>query len=416
PRTLRTHTHRPPARRPAAQSRSTHPTAGSHRPDPVAVGPHGRGSTGHLRRSQPHARPRQRGDPHRHHSRRQGPGVPGGVSAVRLGRQQAARRGRVTAARGRRSRARRRRSERSGLRPAQEATSERGSRRGSPAALRGADPRAVPCGRLVGADHQHQERSAEPAATAPVPSDSALQQVFTTWADGAISVEPLPAERVARRWQPAAEPHRKLAVATFDRRLDTFWRRASYSALTAAAHADQGVASETEERTTIDEPEPPEPTGGATGGDINPDRITGMAEGTDSPTASLMNELPAGAEFGTLVHAVLEEVDTSADDLAAEVRLRCAKAVARTMSTVDVAVLAHALTAALRTPIGRDTLADVAPADRLTELEFELPVAATVSVQRIAETIRTHLPADDPLAGYPDMLSELTPPPLRGFL
>jgi len=256
----------------------------------------------------------------------------------------------------------------------------------------------------------------EPAATAPVPSDSALQQVFTTWADGAISVEPLPAERVARRWQPAAEPHRKLAVATFDRRLDTFWRRASYSALTAAAHADQGVASETEERTTIDEPEPPEPTGGATGGDINPDRITGMAEGTDSPTASLMNELPAGAEFGTLVHAVLEEVDTSADDLAAEVRLRCAKAVARTMSTVDVAVLAHALTAALRTPIGRDTLADVAPADRLTELEFELPVAATVSVQRIAETIRTHLPADDPLAGYPDMLSELTPPPLRGFL
>jgi exodeoxyribonuclease V beta subunit len=250
-----------------------------------------------------------------------------------------------------------------------------------------------------------RQAGAEPTATAPVPSDAELDRVFAEWArdsDGAIAVERVPVDRVARRWQPPAEPRHDLAVATFDRALDQIWRRGSYSALTAAAHTHPGVASEIDDRATLDEPEPPaiEPPGSR----------------TDSPTASLMNDLPAGAEFGTLVHSVLQEVDTSAADLAAEVRLRCERAAARTMPSVDVDLLARALTAALRTPIGPGALADIPPADRLAELEFELPVAETISVRHMADTIRAHLPADDPLAAYPDLLGELTPPPLRGFL
>jgi exodeoxyribonuclease V beta subunit len=43
-------------------------------------------------------------------------------------------------------------------------------------------------------------------------------------------------------------------------------------------------------------------------------------------------------------------------------------------------------------------------------------VAAEVAVSDIAEVMRRRLPAADPLAGYPDLLATLSPPPLRGFL
>ncbi|GHE78005.1 RecBCD enzyme subunit RecB [Amycolatopsis deserti] len=247
---------------------------------------------------------------------------------------------------------------------------------------------------------------AGPAATAPIPADADLQARFADWAGragGTIAVEPVPATPPAgRRWRPPAEAEPELAVATFTRELDLSWRRASYSALTAAAHATPAAGSETDEKVTVDEPDTP------------------PATFTEPPTgivaASLMNDLPSGPEFGTLVHTVLENVDTSADDLASEVRRRCAEATTRRASTVDADTLATALTAVLRTPVDGAALAGVAPGDRLTELDFEFPVADGVSVSGMAELIRRHLPAGDPLAGYPDVLATLSPPPLSGFL
>ena len=38
-----------------------------------------------------------------------------------------------------------------------------------------------------------------------------------------------------------------------------------------------------------------------------------------------MNGMPFGARFGTLVHEVLEHVDTAADDRSAHVREMCAQ-------------------------------------------------------------------------------------------
>ncbi|MQA61978.1 MAG: AAA family ATPase [Actinophytocola sp.] len=246
---------------------------------------------------------------------------------------------------------------------------------------------------------------AEPSATAAIPGDADIAARLADWArptGDAMSVEPVPRAAAGRRWQPPVEPDPELAVATFTRSLDLSWRRTSYTALTAAAHGVPGVGSEAEEPVTVDEPATAVPTAPAS---------------AETPTASLMNDLPAGPEFGTLVHAILEEVDTAAPDLAAEVRLRCAQATARRLSSVDVDALATALTAAMTTPIGEGTLADVAPGDRLDELEFELPVTSTVSVSRIAELIRTHLPAGDPLAGYADLLGTLTGVThMRGFL
>jgi exodeoxyribonuclease V beta subunit len=262
-------------------------------------------------------------------------------------------------------------------------------------------------GRTPGQLHPHPK----PA----IPADATLASVFGTWASpaaGLISVEavPRPDNSPPAQWTPTTGPARALDVATFNRQLDTLWRRTSYTGLTAADHASPGVTSETDEITTTDEPEVP-PTS------------PGSAAPPEPGTRSLMNALPAGAAFGTLVHAVLESIDTDAVDLATEVRRCCRETGATRLTSLDIETLADALTAVMTTPLGRGTLADVAAADRLAELDFELPLAggdaptgspATLSL--IAGLLREHLPDDDLLAAYPDMLDTVQALPLRGFL
>ena len=135
-----------------------------------------------------------------------------------------------------------------------------------------------------------------------------------------------------------------------------------------------------------------------------------------------MNALPAGAAFGTLVHEVLEQVDTSAPDLPAELLLRSRQAVHSRLAAVDPAELAQALLPVLRTPLGFGTLAEVGAGDRLAELEFEIPLAGgddvlgEVTLQGVARLLRQHLAADDALAPYADLLDTVKAPPLRGYL
>ena len=88
-------------------------------------------------------------------------------------------------------------------------------------------------------------------------------------------------------------------------------------------------------------------------------------------------------------------------------------------------LLAQALLPGLLTPLGRLTddrpLAAVAIGDRLSELSFEFPLGratSTTSLAEVAALLRHWLPADDPLADYPDALAEpnLSGQLLRGFL
>ncbi|MFC7404105.1 UvrD-helicase domain-containing protein [Georgenia alba] len=222
--------------------------------------------------------------------------------------------------------------------------------------------------------------------------------------DGTVGLETVAAWPRPPRWTPPGRDRADLALASWRRTLDHSWRRTSYSGLTAAAHAE-GVLSEPETTGIEDEAEVAVPAAG--GGSAEP--------GRDLP--SPMADLPAGAQFGSLVHEVLEQVDTGAEDLAGELLTRCREAGG--LPGVDPAELAAALAPVMATPLGPfaddRTLADIPTADRLAELEFELPLAggdltgtaAAATLTDLADLLRRHLPGDDVFAPYADELARL---------
>ncbi|MGO1971539.1 MAG: UvrD-helicase domain-containing protein [Propionibacteriaceae bacterium] len=238
-------------------------------------------------------------------------------------------------------------------------------------------------------------------------------------------------DRADPDWATAVDPE-SLDLRRFTRGLDLVWRRTSYSALTAAVHGidlrGPGVGSEAEPHKEDDEPATDLPPGEATsyvGGDF--DRPSPMAE------------LPRGAAFGTAVHAIFEEVDPQASDLAAEVLTETRRSLVRLPGAEFTAEqLAESLLPSLRTPLGPlalgRRLCDIPADDRLPELDFEFPLAGGdrrpgahgvapdgvwgPTLARVGDLLRRHLPADDPLAPYPDRLQHplLAAEQLRGFL
>ncbi len=223
-------------------------------------------------------------------------------------------------------------------------------------------------------------------------------------------------------YTPGRDAGAALAAARFTRTLDLAWRRTSYSALTAAAHGapagGPAVGSEPEVATTDDE------------ADVDPPAVDPGATAVDDTLAlvpSPMADLPVGTGFGTLVHAVLETVDPTATDLLAELTGRAADTLHRRPSAgLEPASLASALVPVLSTPLGPEPdawrLRDVAPTDRLAEMDFELPLAggdtpgATVSLGDVEVLLRRHLGPTDPLRTYPDALAGIAAQPLRGYL
>ncbi len=111
-------------------------------------------------------------------------------------------------------------------------------------------------------------------------------------------------------------------------------------------------------------------------------------------------------------------------ELAAQVD---AAAALRKLDTGDPGTVVAALHAALQTPLGSIVgdirLADVRPADRLDELEFELPLAGgddpsgRLTLTAIAAVLRENLPAHEPMASYAARLEDpLLRATVRGFL
>lgn len=227
----------------------------------------------------------------------------------------------------------------------------------------------------------------------------------------AVSFEAVAAEPVsAPPAQLPAPTARALRARQFTRQIDTTWRRTSYSGLTSAAHdaawhlGDEGDPRN-DETGSIDVP---------------------LVEADSTASAPLpLGELPGGTSFGSLVHEVLEYLDWSRPDLAATVDEALDQRLDRSpLPGVDRVVLRHGLVAALTTPLGALTggrhLAQLPPAERLAELAFDLPLGrvGVRTVADLAKTIADNLPADDPLAAYPEALlaSPAASETLHGFL
>jgi exodeoxyribonuclease V beta subunit len=240
----------------------------------------------------------------------------------------------------------------------------------------------------------------------PPPPDDDVAARFDQLArrsEGRISAEQVTAAS-GERWAPPGAAVAELAVSLFTRTLDDEWRRTSYSALTRSAH-EQPLASEPDAPGTEDEHDaPPE---------VPPEVRAAVPGARPSP----LSELPGGAAFGTLVHAVLEDPDPAVLDE------RCADAVQRWLVPgVAAEALADGLRPVLHTPLGDlgTTLARMGAADRLAELDFELPLAGgdvAVPHATLADVV-TLLRRHDlgPVSGYADLLADLEPQALRGFL
>jgi exodeoxyribonuclease V beta subunit len=246
-------------------------------------------------------------------------------------------------------------------------------------------------------------------------SDAAAAARFEALAEeapGCISVE---RSRLGlpQAWSGPLTTPALLATARFDRRLDLRWRRTSFSDIAAGAH-EARVASEPEEPLLADEPQAPVRPAAAAAGD---ERLRAAP--------SLLGDMPAGVRVGTFVHRVLEMTDFAAPDLDAELSERVGELQAwRPVDIGDPAVAVAGLRAAIETPLGDGLrLRDIARADRLDELEFELPLAGgdaptgEVVLDAIAAALAERLPAGDPLAGYAARLSDpLLRRTIRGFV
>jgi exodeoxyribonuclease V beta subunit len=212
---------------------------------------------------------------------------------------------------------------------------------------------------------------------------------------------------------PSGVPLDGLGVRRFERAIDTAWRRTSYSGLIRTADVP-GVSSEPDVVALDDET-----------GDIQ----AGDGTGIGTEIASPMSDLPTGAAFGSLVHAVLENTDPRAGDLVAELEAQVRAFSVWWPVAVSAAELAAALVPMHETPLGPLagglTLREIGLQDRLRELEFEIPLAggdfgygSAPALSDVGRLLTEFVAADDPLAPYADRLisGALDDRPLRGYL
>jgi exodeoxyribonuclease V beta subunit len=240
------------------------------------------------------------------------------------------------------------------------------------------------------------------ASPAKVSDDDAMARLREWEAAGGPVIEdsviaPLPA-------LPGVVAPTDLDVRHFHRGIDISWRRTSYSGLIRDAEATP-VSSEPEVVELDDE--------------VADIPVVSSAVGVDAP--SPMADLPSGAKFGTLVHAVLETADPFAVDLAAELEAQIREHSVWWPVDVEPALLAAAMVPMHDTPLGplADglTLRQIGLRDRMCEMDFEFPLGGG-HLCDVGALVREHLPKDDPLASYADRLTgaALGGQSLKGYL
>jgi exodeoxyribonuclease V beta subunit len=246
---------------------------------------------------------------------------------------------------------------------------------------------------------------------AKISDDDAMQRLREWEAAGGPAIED--SSIAAARGLTAGPAPTDLGARHFHRGIDTAWRRTSYSGLIRAVESTP-VSSEPEVSELDDEV-----------GEIS---LARSAAGAQTP--SPMADLPKGAKFGTLVHAVLETADPFATDLAAELESQIRKHAVWWPVDVPADQLAAAMLPMHDTPLGPlapgMTLRQIGLLDRLRELDFEFPLAGgdlrdaapDIHLSDVGRLLQVHLGPDDPMARYADRLigDALGGQSLRGYL
>lgn len=213
----------------------------------------------------------------------------------------------------------------------------------------------------------------------------------------------------------------ELTVATVDRPLDRRRSRWSFTAVTRHVERDEFDPFDPNLADGGAHDEAPEMEGTpVTGGTT---AVVPISVPTTESEPSL-TALPAGAEFGNLVHGIFEGVDFEADDLPGDLERRLGDI--DRLGRIDLSVLGSGrerarhenllfdgLVEAIHTPLG-DAFGDVRLRDipagrRLNELSFELLLATTgrpATLTDIGHLIERHLASNDALAPWAASLAD----------
>jgi exodeoxyribonuclease V beta subunit len=276
-----------------------------------------------------------------------------------------------------------------------------------------------PVGRLLFARDEEGVVAAEGTYTPTDDEVAARFEAIAAQVPGRIAVERIEAP-AGMHWTAEPRPTLELAAASFQRSLDGRWRRVSYSSIVSGLR-DQAVATEPELDVVDDEPTAVATTAVASSSsDAEEQRLRAVP--------SLLAGMPAGADVGDLLHRVLATSDFASADLEAELGGRLLEQRLRRDTEIgDPEAVIAGLAATIETPLGPllgdMRLRDVATADRLDELSFELPLVGgdtptgKLVLGDIASLLDAHLPAGDPVGAYAERLRDpFVAWNLRGYL
>jgi len=172
------------------------------------------------------------------------------------------------------------------------------------------------------------------------------------------------------------------------------WRRWSFTGITSDAHGEWA----------------PPVRGGNDEGDGEASGVDVSIPPAAAPPASVRMpwaDVRGGKAFGVLVHTVMEGVDPAAADMRAHVRELVERAARRSRLEMPPSVIVDGVLSAMEAPLGPmfggRRLLDIPVRDRLSELQFDLPLPdehGAFPLRRIGEVLIDTLADGDPVRSY----------------
>jgi exodeoxyribonuclease V beta subunit len=225
------------------------------------------------------------------------------------------------------------------------------------------------------------------------PLDAAQLAPLVAASGSSIEALDLPDRRAVADTVATAETAQQplLSVNTDERPIDQRWRIWSFSAITAAA---------TDLVAGLDAGDTDATAAPRSGGHDEVTTSVPVELANVAPVTSSWQGLPAGARFGTLVHRVFEHCDFASTTVRDDLVELCTAELAHQRLDAEPTRLADALVSAIHAPLGGPVgtlrLRDLSRTDRLDELTFHFPLAASTATQ-VGEVLVAHLRSDDPV-------------------